>query len=266
MTTPTGNGIFDLILGLPVHPLVVHAAVVLLPLGALAVIALFAVKRWRVPLAWPTLGLLVVATIAAFIARTSGGHLEDRVGDPGQHAQWGGLLPFVATGFLVIAGAWLVLVARRREGSGPITALGAVAALAAVGVIGLTVVTGHSGSEAAWQQKIARSVASEETSGSQEQASPDESATTAASPSEAATDAAYPMTEVRQNATAESCWAAVDGQVYDLTSWIARHPGGEQRILNLCGTDATSAFTGKHGDAAAPNTRLDSLRIGTLAD
>ena len=50
----------DTVLGLPLHPLVVHAVVVLLPLVALGVMALAVVPRWRARLALPLLGLLVV--------------------------------------------------------------------------------------------------------------------------------------------------------------------------------------------------------------
>lgn len=73
------------------------------------------------------------------------------------------------------------------------------------------------------------------------------------------------MADVQENNYRQSCWAAVDGGVYDLTNWIRQHPGGQTRILNLCGTDATSAFTGQHGTAERPNAQLDSMRIGTLA-
>ena len=38
---------FDSFLGLPLHPLVVHGAVVLLPLAALGVIALVLRSAWR---------------------------------------------------------------------------------------------------------------------------------------------------------------------------------------------------------------------------
>jgi hypothetical protein len=53
--------------GLPLHPLVVHAAVVLGPLGALAAVAYVALPRWRDRLRWPmvVLALLAVASIVA---------------------------------------------------------------------------------------------------------------------------------------------------------------------------------------------------------
>ncbi len=50
---------FDLINGIPVHPLVVHAVVVLLPLALLGTIAIAVKPAWRRPY-----GPLVVAAVA----------------------------------------------------------------------------------------------------------------------------------------------------------------------------------------------------------
>ena len=73
------------------------------------------------------------------------------------------------------------------------------------------------------------------------------------------------MADVATHASAESCWAVVDGSVYDLTTWVGRHPGGRARILGLCGTDATQKFHAQHGTAKRPNATLTGFRIGTLA-
>ncbi|MDO5697638.1 MAG: cytochrome b5-like heme/steroid binding domain-containing protein [Dermatophilus congolensis] len=280
MVSATSSGPFDLILGLPVHPLVVHAVVVLLPLGALMVIALFVVKRWRRPMAWPTLAVLAVAAGSAVLASQSGEALEERVGDPGAHAEWGERLVIVSIVLLVVAALWLVLAARQRQSSLASTVLGAVAVVMSIVALGLAGITGHSGSEAAWKDRIAP-VASAGTQNSGEHESDDggDSTTPASSPTTTAqapaaapaptstgTDTPYTMDQVAEHNTADSCWAAVDNGVYDVTEWITRHPGGPQRILNLCGTDATAAFRGQHATREAPNSRLDSFRIGTLAN
>ena len=41
--------------GIPLHPLVVHAAVVFTPLAALSALGFALVERWRGYLRWPTL-------------------------------------------------------------------------------------------------------------------------------------------------------------------------------------------------------------------
>ncbi|MCX6772897.1 MAG: hypothetical protein NTV88_03965, partial [Candidatus Micrarchaeota archaeon] len=45
------------------------------------------------------------------------------------------------------------------------------------------------------------------------------------------------------------CWIAYQGKVYDVTSFIPKHPGGEGKIVPLCGTSGQfeSTFTAKHG-------------------
>ena len=84
--------------------------------------------------------------------------------------------------------------------------------------------------------------------------------------SSGASDAAgtYSMADVATHGDASSCWAAIDGKVYDLTSWIDRHPGGPDRILSLCGTDGTAAFTQQHGTQTRPNEMLASFYLGPL--
>lgn len=74
----------------------------------------------------------------------------------------------------------------------------------------------------------------------------------------------YTMDEVATHADKSSCWAAINGHVYDLTTWINRHPGGPEAILGICGTDATKAFENQHGGQTKPETTLKSFEIGTL--
>lgn len=74
----------------------------------------------------------------------------------------------------------------------------------------------------------------------------------------------FTMEEVAKHAGRESCYAAVRGSVYDLTSWIDRHPGGAERILSLCGKDGTAAFEGQHGGQARPEKELAGFKIGVV--
>jgi cytochrome b involved in lipid metabolism len=70
--------------------------------------------------------------------------------------------------------------------------------------------------------------------------------------------------QVASHNTANACWTVVNNNVYNVTSWIGRHPGGRAAITAMCGTNATAAFTSRHGSAAAPLATLQSLRIGAL--
>ncbi|MFA6601980.1 MAG: cytochrome b5-like heme/steroid binding domain-containing protein [Candidatus Paceibacterota bacterium] len=75
---------------------------------------------------------------------------------------------------------------------------------------------------------------------------------------------ALTLTEVVKHATAADCWTTVNGSVYDLTSWVADHPGGREAILYICGKDGSVAFNGKHGGQDKPAAALASFKIGSL--
>lgn len=70
---------FETITGLPVHPLIIHAVVVLGPLAALALVAYSLVPRWRRGLRWPTLALAAISGACAWVAEESGEFLADRL-------------------------------------------------------------------------------------------------------------------------------------------------------------------------------------------
>lgn len=75
----------------------------------------------------------------------------------------------------------------------------------------------------------------------------------------------YTMAEVALHATKESCWTVVERGVYDVTSFITKHPGGQSKVLGICGKDGSEKFGGQHeGDERAEGT-LDSFKIGVIA-
>ena len=104
---------FDLINGLPVHPLVVHAVVVLLPLAVLGTIAIAVRPGWRLSYGPFVVAAAAVATVLVPVSTSSGEALEERVGDPGSHAELGDQLIWFAVPLLVLALA-LVLLERRH--------------------------------------------------------------------------------------------------------------------------------------------------------
>jgi hypothetical protein len=57
---------------LPLHVLVIHLAVVVLPVSALTVLVFALVPRWRWFLRWPALILGVGALVCAYVAKQSG--------------------------------------------------------------------------------------------------------------------------------------------------------------------------------------------------
>lgn len=63
-----------------------------------------------------------------------------------------------------------------------------------------------------------------------------------------------------------NCWIAIEGSVYDVSSYIDQHPGGDI-ILAAGGTDATILFNHYHiqGDAKA-RMILEKFKIGVLVE
>lgn len=74
----------------------------------------------------------------------------------------------------------------------------------------------------------------------------------------------YTLADVQAHSSPSSCWAAINGSVFDLTTWIDRHPGGASKIKNLCGSDASSNFDRQHGKNKTAQAALILLKIGTL--
>ena len=76
--------------------------------------------------------------------------------------------------------------------------------------------------------------------------------------------ATYTLADVVKHPNGTSCWTTISGNVYDLTSWVSQHPGGEAAILSICGGDGTSAFTAQHGNNRRVLAVLATFKIGTL--
>jgi cytochrome b involved in lipid metabolism len=74
----------------------------------------------------------------------------------------------------------------------------------------------------------------------------------------------YSLAQVKKHRTAANCWSVVNGNVYNLTSWVKKHPGGQSPIIAMCGKNATASFNGKHKSSATARKALATYRIGTL--
>jgi uncharacterized membrane protein len=100
---------FDTINGIPMHPLVVHGVVVLLPLAILGTIAIAVRPVWRAKYGPLVVLFAAVATVLMPVATQSGEQFEKRVGDPGEHAALGDQLIWFAIPLLVLSLALVVL-------------------------------------------------------------------------------------------------------------------------------------------------------------
>lgn len=158
---------FDTINGSPVHPLVVHAIVVLLPLAAVGTIAIVLVRRWRVTYGPLVVGGALLSTVLIPMATASGEALEERVGDPGRHAELGEQLLWFSLPLLVLVAAlvWIEWRASRVSDVGLGTAarsrtwtnvIAALSVVAAVAVSVQVVRVGDSGAKAVWGNAAAQ--------------------------------------------------------------------------------------------------------------
>jgi uncharacterized membrane protein len=243
--------LFDTIGGLPVHPLVLHFVVVLVPLAALGLIVAVANKTFRKRFALALVLLLGVSLPLAFLAKQSGEALAERIGITERHQTLGDSFPLWVAVLTVVSVVWLVI--DRRGGRDVARKIvGLVLVALSIGVTALTFLVGHSGTEATWAGRI----------GIIEMPAPSESPVAVPTDSPAGDLTAA---EVSLHATPEDCWTIIDGAVYDMTPFIAGHPGGSSKIAQLCGRDGTEGFLGQHGSATAPNEQLESLKIGMLA-
>jgi hypothetical protein len=148
----------EALFGLPAHPLVVHAAVVLLPLAAITTLVSAAVPRARRHYASVALGLALVATLAVGLAQGSGEALEEQVDETElveEHTEQGErVLPWAIAVAVVAAAVAAIPVLARRRPSLPVrtvsAAVVAVSLVAGVGATWTVIDVGHSGAKATW--------------------------------------------------------------------------------------------------------------------
>ncbi len=71
----------------------------------------------------------------------------------------------------------------------------------------------------------------------------------------------FTVEEVARHAAPDDCWIIVKGCVYDVTSYVEEHPGG-QAILRNAGRDASAGF---HGPQHPPRVfdMIDDFLIGS---
>lgn len=247
------------------------------------------------------MGAAVVGAGGTFLAKESGQALAATAGLPATHALWGDRLFAVALLFAGVAIVWFAVDrgARRhaRTGAADAEATKAIARPAAtrsgstlgrltggalvvvsLAVLALTVVVGHSGATAVWgDQKAAASASKAQTLDAALASAPDRGtsqpgpgATASGTQKKPNATAAsgrstgHTLAEAGSHHTNASCWVAIEGKVYDLTTWISRHPGGPEVIRGICGTDASSAFANQHGGQRDPARELATFAIGPL--
>ncbi|MBX6356221.1 MAG: hypothetical protein IRZ05_10265 [Micromonosporaceae bacterium] len=156
--------VFEEINNLPLHPLVVHGAVVLIPLLVLGAVVYAVAPRLRPRVSWAVVTLAVAAPLAALFAKLSGdafrqrlidrnalsGEVLNRVND---HRSLGNITLWLTIALGVVT-LLFVLVTSRRSRSVPVWSVVVVGLV----VVGLAAVsgyyvfqTGDHGARAVWE-------------------------------------------------------------------------------------------------------------------
>ena len=155
--------------GLPLHPLVVHATVVLVPLAAVTVLIAAVQPRFRRWAGWLPLLITGAALVLTPLATSTGENLEHSLESQGsqsslveRHAELGGILIWWVVPLFVVALATYVLGRRGRRSSGSpadgrsvsprwlTLVLGVLGVVVPVGTLVEVVLIGHSGAQAVW--------------------------------------------------------------------------------------------------------------------
>lgn len=95
-------------------------------------------------------------------------------------------------------------------------------------------------------------------------ATPLPNATVSAKPSPTISATSFTAAQVAQHNSAASCYTIINASVYDLTSFVSQHPGGDRAILSICGVDGTASFEQQHGGSRRQETLLAPMKIGVL--
>ena len=245
----------DLITGLPIHPLINHGVAVLVPLAAIGALLVIFIPKLRLNYSPLVLVTVLLATVSAFIATQSGEALSERVGLPNAHATQGERLSYVVLAFAILFSIWFALEkserTRERVANLGKRVLNVVIPITAISSFVLTILVGHSGAQATWQDRIDQTQATA-------------LAETGPKPINPAGTINLSNSEIKTHNLKSDCWSIVNGNVYNLTSYVKSHPGGASVIANICGKDGSKAFVNQHNTQGKPNNVLSSFLLGPV--
>jgi cell division protein FtsW (lipid II flippase) len=139
--------------GLPLHPLIVHAAVVLVPLAAVGAVLMALWPRFSRRFGVLVVIVAVIAALSSWLARVSGGTLAETVQVTEEHSELGHRMPIAAIALAVIVLIFWLFdrgIPGNRRRPWWLVVLAVVLVVIAVAATYVTVLTGHSGAEAVW--------------------------------------------------------------------------------------------------------------------
>ena len=139
---------FDTFAGLPLHPLVIHAVVVGIPLMAIITIVVAVRKNLRERFSWWVAGANLLLFLVTLVAKQSGEALQQARG--GQlaieHGQLGSVLPWFV--LVLTAASAAVAGTSRNRTLGPIAVVASI--VSSVLAVWWCIRTGDAGARAVW--------------------------------------------------------------------------------------------------------------------
>ncbi|CAN8291521.1 unnamed protein product [Cochlearia groenlandica] len=75
----------------------------------------------------------------------------------------------------------------------------------------------------------------------------------------------YSMKEAASHNKQDDCWVVIDGKVYDVSSYMDEHPGGDDVLLAATGKDATDEFEDA-GHSKTARELMEKYFIGEVDD
>lgn len=69
--------------------------------------------------------------------------------------------------------------------------------------------------------------------------------------------------ELAKHDNAQDCWVVYEEEVYDVSSYTSKHPGGAEAITEHCGSENfEEAFTGEHGKSKVNKLKAETEKVG----
>lgn len=235
-------GTFANVGSLPAHPLIVHSVVVLLPLISIFLFFSLFKKNLFAKTHLYVIPILSLVAVAAQMAKSSGDSLSAAVGLPEMHAEWGNNLVVAVLALLIVSiiYSFFSLYFKIRFIQ---KALVPLLVLISFTNVGLVYVVGHSGAESVWKFKYESS-----------------------KPLASDFSDAISRSEVARHNSPQDCWTIIGTGVYDVTSFVSRHPGGSSAIREMCGKNASEDYLSEHSGQREPEEWLASFKIGNLSE
>jgi hypothetical protein len=225
------SGFYREINELPLHPLVVHSTVVLLPIASLFIL----IKMWsRISIPRPfILTLLAIGLLSAVLSNKSGEALSILVGYPSEHAAAGERVGIVAALTFIL----FVVFGRFKNLFTKI-----ITSLSALALVFATYQAGHTGAESVWKFQLE----------------------SAKEPISLSNEQKFERSAISSKNLKSECWTIIDEKVYDLTQFFFRYPGETEDLLQLCGIDGSETYSQQLEGNKFPRSALTRYQVGRI--